>query len=567
MSTPKGYSTQEKDDRLKSEFVTIQPIGPKKFGLDVSVSMYHQLVNDGDLIDAVPLEENGDVVSLTINGHGANKGDIVYFKTGNQANRQIKIWDVPDVNTIVLAETIVSSEPLPAIGDEIDILAPIMPRTNAEGDIYVTSGGTKFIKDGSEVLVTEDTVTPANNLPLPVKLTGLDGDVVINSPNLNLAVQLDHDSANPDSVQIGDGTEIVQINASGEMQTSDDAARTSLGNLLTELQAKADLTETQPVSAATLPLPTGAATETTLGNLLTELQAKADLSETQPVSAASLPLPTGAATETTLGNLLTELQAKADLSETQPVSATNLDIRDLSSSQDAVEIQTAAGQALAIDGSGFITSTINGTVTVSSTNLDIRDLASSQDSVEIQTAAGQALAIDGSGFITSNINGTVVVSSTNLDIRDLTHTSDSIKIGDGVETANINASNELLVRDGDANTKLGNIEDATALLDTVETGSEVIDLNGVTDGSWVQLIPNTTADIKKAAIFMSSGKLVEFGVGAAASEVRKFVVPPGGLPGQQLEVNIASGSRIAYKMVSGEAAGVSGEKLVINWMG
>ena len=531
MSTPKGYSTQEKDDRLKSEFVTIQPIGPKKFGLDVSVSMYHQLVNDGDLIDAVPLEENGDVVSLTINGHGANKGDIVYFKTGNQANRQIKIWDVPDVNTIVLAETIVSSEPLPAIGDEIDILAPIMPRTNAEGDIYVTSGGTKFIKDGSEVLVTEDTVTPANNLPLPVKLTGLDGDVVINSPNLNLAVQLDHDSANPDSVQIGDGTEIVQINASGEMQTSDDAARTSLGNLLTELQAKADLTETQPVSAATLPLPTGAATETALGNLLTELQ------------------------------------LKADLTETQPVSATNLDIRDLSSSQDAVEIQTAAGQALAIDGSGFITSTINGTVTVSSTNLDIRDLASSQDSVEIQTAAGQALAIDGSGFITSNINGTVVVSSTNLDIRDLTHTSDSIKIGDGVETANINASNELLVRDGDANTKLGNIEDATALLDTVETGSEVIDLNGVTDGSWVQLIPNTTADIKKAAIFMSSGKLVEFGVGAAASEVRKFVVPPGGLPGQQLEVNIASGSRIAYKMVSGEAAGVSGEKLVINWMG
>jgi len=65
------------------------------------------------------------------------------------------------------------------------------------------------------------------------------------------------------------------------------------------------------------------ATQTTLAALLTELQLKADLTETQPVSAVSLPLPTGAATQTTLAALLTELQLKADLSETQPVSQTN----------------------------------------------------------------------------------------------------------------------------------------------------------------------------------------------------------------------------------------------------
>jgi hypothetical protein len=115
---------------------------------------------------------------------------------------------------------------------------------------------------------------------------------------------------------------------------------TALGTLLTELQNKADLSETQPVSgtfyqatqpvsAAALPLPSGAATQATLASLLTELQAKADLAETQPVSATSLPLPTGAATQTTLAlvvtalsALLTELQNKADLNETQPVSGT-----------------------------------------------------------------------------------------------------------------------------------------------------------------------------------------------------------------------------------------------------
>jgi hypothetical protein len=43
-----------------------------------------------------------------------------------------------------------------------------------------------------------------------------------------------------------------------------DTVETRLASLLTELQLKADLTETQPVSAATLPLPTGAATESTV---------------------------------------------------------------------------------------------------------------------------------------------------------------------------------------------------------------------------------------------------------------------------------------------------------------
>ncbi len=86
-----------------------------------------------------------------------------------------------------------------------------------------------------------------------------------------------------------------------------------------------------------------------------------------------------------------------------------INLHTIDSAISSVEVKTAAGQALAIDGSGYITANINGSVTVSATNLDIRDLTSASDSVEIKTAAGQALAIDGSGFITSNINGSVTV--------------------------------------------------------------------------------------------------------------------------------------------------------------
>ncbi len=40
--------------------------------------------------------------------------------------------------------------------------------------------GMTFIRDGLPQNVLEDTVTPANNRPLPVKLTGFSGDVTIN---------------------------------------------------------------------------------------------------------------------------------------------------------------------------------------------------------------------------------------------------------------------------------------------------------------------------------------------------------------------------------------------------
>lgn len=59
------------------------------------------------------------------------------------------------------------------------------------------------------------------------------------------------------------------------------------------------------------------ATQTTLAALLTELQAKADLTETQPISAASLPLPAGAATEVTLDEIMDRLG-----DETSPAAGT-----------------------------------------------------------------------------------------------------------------------------------------------------------------------------------------------------------------------------------------------------
>lgn len=61
----------------------------------------------------------------------------------------------------------------------------------------------RFVKNSANVLVNEDTVTPANNTPLPVKLTGVTGDVIINAGDLQ--VNLSDKGANYDITRLGDG--------------------------------------------------------------------------------------------------------------------------------------------------------------------------------------------------------------------------------------------------------------------------------------------------------------------------------------------------------------------------
>jgi hypothetical protein len=125
------------------------------------------------------------------------------------------------------------------------------------------------------------------------------------------------------------------------------------------------------------------------------------------------------------------VEADGSINVNASVTATDLDIRDLSSAQDSVEVLQAShdnlnananiqvgnadvanGNPVPIsDAGGSIT--IDGSVTVSATDLDIRDLAFATDSVDVS----------GSDVTVSN---TVTVQATDLDIRDLSATSDSV---------------------------------------------------------------------------------------------------------------------------------------------
>lgn len=355
MATENGFSNQKKIGN--AQYKTIHNLGSDRYGPPVSNKSLFELNAIAVSIVSVAETDDKKEVYVEITGHNAQVGDVLRIMTGNLTSYEFPITEIVDANILTIPN--IASE-LVVIGNTVKVMRWVTNKTDAEGNVNFSPGPTTFIKDGATVTVTEDTVTPANNEPFPVKLTGVTGDINITANDLN--VQLSASGANPDSVRIGDGTETLLIDVDGSAKVRDadaitqltsiagedfatqttlaavlakiiaapateakqDTANTSLASLLAELQLKADLTETQPVSAASLPLPTGAATALKQDALLAELQLKADLTETQPVSAASLPLPTGAATALKQDALLAELQLKADLTETQPVSAASL---------------------------------------------------------------------------------------------------------------------------------------------------------------------------------------------------------------------------------------------------
>lgn len=120
--------------------------------------------------------------------------------------------------------------------------------------------------------------------------------------------------------------------------------------------------------------------------------------------------------------------------------------------------------ALKVNAAGALYVSIsNASIAVTATDLDIRDLSSAQDSVEVLQAThdnlnananiqvGNADVANGNPVPVSDaggsltVDGSVTVSATDLDIRDLTHVSDSIRIGDGTDLANVTAAGELNV--------------------------------------------------------------------------------------------------------------------------
>lgn len=183
----------------------------------------------------------------------------------------------------------------------------------------------------------------------------------------------------------------------------------TIENILLEVTTPLD---TQPVSADTLPLPTGAATadkqlpdnhQVVVSN---QIQQPTRPTDTQPISVDELPLPAGAATE-----------AK-QLPDNHQVSVSNFPAT-----------QTVAGTVEL--GSATLTAlesvSVQNTVNVQATDLDIRNLSSAQDSVSVAgTVSITGQPSTGTNTSVSGSTSQVTLLASNANRKGATIYNDSI---------------------------------------------------------------------------------------------------------------------------------------------
>lgn len=319
MSAIKGFVTSDKEKRDGSfEFANVVPVAEKQHGLMTVQKAVFEAATDA-------VEANSTETVINATAHAAKVGDLIRFTSGTFDGKEVSVIAV-DTNTITIAETLSAA---PNTADTFQILRFVTQTLNAAGSIAVTTGPVEFVRDSVDTQVTEDTVTPANNRPLPVKLMDVTGDINITANDLN--VQLGHTGANPDSVQIGDGTETVAINGSNEMQVADDTARTSLATIAGDTTSIDGKTPSLGAAATASSVPVNIASD-----------------QTVPVSAASLPLPTGAASESTLSTLNGKFTDGTDIGDVTinnagGASAVNIQDGGNSITVDSTDLGTIAG--------------------------------------------------------------------------------------------------------------------------------------------------------------------------------------------------------------------------------
>lgn len=311
-------------DFKKAQHVTGQPVGSNRRALDtLAIGVY--LVSADNAVGA---NSTDNIVHLV--SHGAKIGDVCRIQSSaNSVNEfEVHVDEIIDADHFKLS--CILSADLEA-GDLVSLLRPVAQRFTADGGALTTieAAPITFVNNGTTVQVVNDDAVPGNNTPLPVEVSSASGPINITAGDLN--VQLSDLGVNADVTRIGGGDGYhLEINATREALVHDTDALAQLvlsvaelvkittntsdiESLLSTLNGTDFATQTTLEAARVLLASIAAedfATETTLAALLSELQAKADQGETQPVSLASVPLATGAATEakqdaivTAIGNI------------------------------------------------------------------------------------------------------------------------------------------------------------------------------------------------------------------------------------------------------------------------
>lgn len=246
MASESGYSNQKKLG--PAQFKTIQPLGSNKFGASVaSKALYEKTAQDAIVVSPI-LGATGQVEFLNVfyTGNAAIVDDVLRITSGTYINLELEIVKIIDVDNFYITPTVEWTD---ISGENAIIMAWVTNKANS---------------DGSQIVVLPPIVGAATEAKQDTQIL----EAISTNTKLDTVIAKDFaTAAKQDTLQIAI-------------------------NLL------AKLTDTQPVSIATMPSTpvTGTFWQTTqpVSGPLTDTELRATA---VPVSIASIPLGTGAATE------------------------------------------------------------------------------------------------------------------------------------------------------------------------------------------------------------------------------------------------------------------------------
>jgi len=160
MSTMRGWPSSRKPEDQIAQHATIEPTGAEQYGLSVNARVFVYQVG----VDAA--ETGSTVSSIVATGHAAQIGDVIWFTSGALDDREVRVISV-STNEIVLADEMPAA---PGNGDTFAIMRPRSPQIDVNGNLTTTPGPVQFVLNSVDTEVEQDTVTPANSRPLPVKV-------------------------------------------------------------------------------------------------------------------------------------------------------------------------------------------------------------------------------------------------------------------------------------------------------------------------------------------------------------------------------------------------------------
>jgi hypothetical protein len=228
-------NSQDKDLRNES-FITGQPVGSNRRALDVFPMGVYE-VSASDIVEA---GSNDYLVKAT--AHGAKIGDIFRILTSTNTINEFEVFvdKIVDANFFELSSVLSASL---SPGDTFSILRPVANKLSVDGTTLasITNTPIQFSLDGTATNVTEDTVTPANNKPLPVKLVDFSGDISITASQIDVNLE-----DTEDSVALGDGSgnligTVTLPSSSIALSVQDDEALVSLSSIDSKIIPNANL--------------------------------------------------------------------------------------------------------------------------------------------------------------------------------------------------------------------------------------------------------------------------------------------------------------------------------------